>query len=480
MKQNDAASAMRKYLWLRTAVLFSYLFLYYILAECWAAYSDSLLLLLLLVAGIVLLARKTSPAILGYLYKRTLYPFLYGEMDPAKYREAISCNKWHVPYEWELIVAAVHGGDGTESVSRITKALQKKISVNNKLFYLSLLAQVYFHADDKEKLEAVCHAFDQTRLRCRNPEKQRRDHPMFGFYRLFLEGDYAGCLEYPDMLLSKLKFSDPAYSFARIKDIYARAFVMFKAGNYSGAKSGFTEVTETAPKMYIGQLAQKYLTAMETGEEVNHPEILPDADFAVYTPAQKKKIRWQKGILNTLLALAIALVLVSVVRGFLSAPLYGWVFTEDDCAAIFQLSAEELLAEDPEKHGLPADFFEECSIEENGNLFLWLSKKQLSALRHSPLLTSSGNPRVEISPDGREVVVHAYRETIHEDIHEAFQNIYKKALLMQELDRIPGEDWEIVFIVRDGVTGEEYYRNLWPEERKEFYPEDYPLHALPQ
>lgn len=479
MKKSRVSSAMRKYLWLRTAVLFSYLFLYYILAECWAAYSDSLLLLLLLVAGMFLLARKTSPAILGYLYKRTLYPFLYGEMDPTKYREAVSGSKWHVPYEWELIVAAVHGGDGTEAVSRITKILQKKISVNNKLFYLSLLAQVYFHADDKEKLEAVCHAFDQTRLRCRNPEKQRRDHPMFGFYRLFLEGDYAGCLEYPDMLLSKLKFSDPAYSFARIEDIYARAFVMYKAGNYSGAKSAFTEVTETAPKMYIGQLAQKYFTAMETGEEVNHPEILPDADFAVYTPAQKKKIRWKKGIVNTLLILAMAIVLVSAVRGFISAPLYGWVFTEDDCAAIFQLSAEELLAVEPEEYGLPADFFEEYSIEENGNLRLWLNKKQLSALRLSPLLTSSGNPRIEIAPDGREILIHAYRETVLEDLTEAFYGSSQKALLMQELDRIPGEDWEIVFIVRDGVTGEEYYRARTTEEPAPFYPKEYPISPLP-
>lgn len=479
MKQNRVSSAMNTYLWLRTAVLLSYLFLYYILAECCAAYSDSLLLLLLLVAGMFLLARKTSPAIIGYLYKRTLYPFLYGEMDPAKYREAISCNKWHVPYEWELIVAAVHGGDGTEAVSRITKALQKKIPVNNKLFYLSLLAQVYFHADDKEKLEAVCHAFDQTRLGCRNPEKQRREHPMFGFYRLFLEGDYAGCLEYPDMLLSKLKFSDPAYSFARIEDIYARAFVMYKAGNYSGAKSGFTEVAETAPNMYIGRLSQNYLTAMETGEEVNHPEILPDADFAVYTPAQKKKILWKKRILNTLLILAIVLVLVSAVRGFISAPVYGLEFTEDDCAAIFLLSAEELLAEDPEEYGLPEDFFEECAIEENGNLSLWLNKKQLSALRLSPLLTSSGNPRIEIAPDGREILIHAYRETVLEDLTEAFYGSSQKALLMQEMDRIPQEEWEIVFIVRDGVSGEEYYRTRATEEPAPFDPEAYPLSPLP-
>ena len=50
---------------------------------------------------------------------------------------------------------------------------------------------------------------------------------------------------------------------------------------------------------------------------------------------------------------------------------------------------------------------------------------------------------------------------------------------MQELDGLSYEDWVIVFIIRDGVTGEEYYRNRWPEEYKTFNAESYPIRSLP-
>lgn len=469
---------MRKYLWLRAGMLAAVIVFYMIAADGISVLASGWISIALR-AALIILTIKTGVKLQGYLYNKTLYHILFVEMDPAKYKEAIYSSKWHTPNVWERIAAATYGSDGTETVNLITTVLRGKTSLKYKRIYLSWLACTYFHADDAEKLKAVCDAFDKTLPASKKSEKIRQEYRMFSFYRQYIDGNYAACLEYLDAP-PKSKAAEITQAIRRINNIYARALILYKSGNTDAAKPFFDRVRQEMPKMYLAVRAQKYLTAMETGETVEFQEILPDADFAVYTPAQKKKILWKKRILNTLLALAIAFVLLSVVRGFLSAPLYGWVFTEDECTAIFQLAAEELLAADPEEYGLPADFFEECAIEENGNLFLWLSKKQQTALRHSPLLTSSGNPRIEIAPDGREIVVHAYRETIHEDIHEAFQNIYKKALLMQELDCIPREGRKIVFIIRDGVTGEEYYRNLWPEDCKEFYPEDYPLHALPQ
>ena len=77
------------------------------------------------------------------------------------------------------------------------------------------------------------------------------------------------------------------------------------------------------------------------------------------------------------------------------------------------------------------------------------------------------------------MIIRTYKETAQMDAAIAFNSVYLKLCLMQELDGLSYEDWVIVFIIRDGVTGEEYYRNRWPEEYKTFNAESYPIRSLP-
>lgn len=412
--------------------------------------------------------------------QKTLLTSLAQELDAAKYQEILtSAPKKYTPTYRQRLGMAYHSGDYALTVNLAAGAFGEKMSPAFKYILLNWLASVYFNVDDKEKLQAVCDAFDRFSKKSKNPEKLRAKYPVFVLYRAYAAGDYSACLSYLDDSANQLNPTDFQYSLEKVTGKFSRGVIAYRSGDLVGAKAYFEETNAAAPKLHLAQLAQTYLTAMEKEEEVIFPEILPDADFAIFTPEQRKKQKTKKTLGISLMVIAVVCFIIGCAGDIRDSIYSKWRFTNEDCRHMFNCSLTEFLEINPSEYSLPENFFDKYEIDEDGALILSMTEKQENALRHSPILTSSGNPRIEISEDGREMIIRTYKETAQLDAAIAFNSVYLKLCLMQELDGLSYEDWVIVFIIRDGVTGEEYYRNQWPEESKPFNAESYPIRSLP-
>lgn len=488
MHPREAHPVMKQYLRAKTWLNILYILVYFVSVF---AFEYILILLALFFAWPIwvayfypLLHLYIFHAVYNRIHKRvlqkTLFASLGQELDAAKYQEILtSAPKKYTPTYSQRLGMAYHSGDYALTVNLAAGAFGEKMSPAFKYILLNWLASVYFNVDDKEKLQAVCDAFDRFSKKSKNPEKLRAKYPVFVLYRAYAAGDYSACLSYLDDSANQLNPTDFQYSLEKVTGKFSRGVIAYRSGDLDGAKAYFEETITDAPKLHLAQLAQTYLTAMEKEEEVVFSEILPDANFAIFTPEQRKKHKRNKTIGISLIIILAAWFISGVASEIRDSLYTNWRFTNEGCQHIFNCSLTEFVNITPSEYGLDKDFFDKYEIGEDGTLLLSLTAKQERSLRNSPLLTNSGNSRIEISEDGREMIIRTYKETAQADAEMAFNSVYLKLFLMQELDGIDSEDWVIVFIIRDGVTGEEYYRNRWPEESKPFNAESYPIRSLP-
>ncbi len=260
--------------------------------------------LIVVLLFITLAIWKVSITKIAYKY---IHSILYSELNPPKYALAILSLS---PSLTVKLTAAFYMGDYQTVINICNKQLKNQSKSKSKLYYLSLLAKVFFLCGDTEQLSTICAQADKI-----FPEKEslRNKFPIFSFYRLFLEQNYLQCLVYCETQQKALAPRSYAYKISSLSLKYNKAVVLFNMGEDKQSNTIFADIITEAPKMNFAMLAKQYTESRFT--TIN---LLPDETFEVFDERAKKRIRKNRIVRTIITIFAIIILLVSIAFNLLN------------------------------------------------------------------------------------------------------------------------------------------------------------------
>lgn len=255
-----------------------------------------------------------------FIYSKYVDSVLTSEFNPKKYKAILEDGDIISRHAMERINAAFYNGDYQTVADICTLKLKDKKFRKYKLAYLTVLGRTYFILQDFEKLRLVCQCFERTAESHKNPEAIRKKFPIFEMFSLYLRGNFIDCKELYEKLLTKKRTTSTKWNEVHTRFIYA--IICHKCHYFDLAKLNFSYVICSVPKFNLADIAEKYLTYSEKGEEYTpeQPEILPTENFSL--PAYEK-IKKRLLVLNIIIAAFMIMMLTVMVLYYIGIANYN-------------------------------------------------------------------------------------------------------------------------------------------------------------
>lgn len=220
-------------------------------------------------------------------YRKHIISVLHTDLDPQKYLAILEYGKQKFPDALALIDAAYFAGDHQTVVDLCTKNLQDPKLKNQHLYYMLALARVYFHCGLYDETRELCQRMEDELAASKNEQFLRKQYRYLTFLKCYIDQDYEGCKAYVDSL------PPPKTNLIRICATFNRALIHFKTGDLASAKEQFAEVAAKAPKLYLATVSNRYLQAIEAGNEkiLRDPPPTPNPSFTYQPQRSRKKSR---------------------------------------------------------------------------------------------------------------------------------------------------------------------------------------------
>jgi hypothetical protein len=259
------------------------------------------------IAAIMLFYFVFSPPLTRFLVKTIYYPILYQQLDLFSFKNAINESKSIYASVSLLAKLAIYSGDYQTAINICVKELKKKQSLKNKYLYFSILSRAYFELGDIEKLNVICNKFNEFASIPTNTAKSKKVFFLMRYYECFAKRDYKACLLLCEQQLANKKQSN---RLAVIELYFNYAIAFYKLGDAENSNQYFGLIIQEKTDLHLAALAQNYLDRLPANvvECCAVPSILPQEDFAPYTPEFISKRRKRRVFSVILLALNILLI----------------------------------------------------------------------------------------------------------------------------------------------------------------------------
>lgn len=307
----------------------------------------SLLVLLLLVNPIKLI-----------ITKRTILSVLFNELDAHKFREIIS-DKRFVPPFWYRISGAISTGDYKTVVNMAATQIRKKnCSVRVKYACLSILARAYFELRDFEKLKVLYTKYEEYKKSYSSKSYFRKTNSMWSYYKYFSEQNYYACKTVCKERNMALKPKAWGSKYVKLQNDFYYAVACYSDGELETAKESFENIINTAPKMFLSKVSQKYLETIGTSSQpiVSEEEVLPQEDYRPFDVNTSNKIRRNRVVFVIMLSVLCILTVISSVSDYINQQNYNAKIAE------FENDLNDALSD----HYEQARFIRYFSTEYNG------------------------------------------------------------------------------------------------------------------
>ena len=183
MNYNEVKSILRKYFILCFFSVFVLVGLFAIfsivLHRMWATIA---LMLLFYVIGRIIIQKITN---------HYIHSVLLRDLDPVKYKNILSGNKFYSAPAFYKMLGAYYSGDYQTAVDICENRLQGNLKLVNKLFYMMFLSMIYFETRNFEELKVI---YDRYQIALKENEKcELIDNTSMCFMYAYLNGDYNSC-----------------------------------------------------------------------------------------------------------------------------------------------------------------------------------------------------------------------------------------------------------------------------------------------
>ena len=233
---------------------------------------------------------------------------IFNELNAKKYKEIVNLSKWFSPSIWQRINASFYSGDYQKTIDICSKKMGQTCSIQAKFKYISIIAQVYFEVDDKEKLRLACNKFDKLLEISSNKEKHMKSFLVFKFYQFYLNQQFDECLRISNDIPKNISQKNKYYKIQTIYNNFRIGTIYYKLQKIEQAKEYFTKVINSSSNISVTDLSNEYLSRIEKKEnDFKSVEILPNADCKIHT----KEIFFRTLIKNILYYTIVLVVLIT-------------------------------------------------------------------------------------------------------------------------------------------------------------------------
>lgn len=239
--------------------------------------------------------------------KTYLYPALFKDADPQKFKAMLEKAGGATGHALENITAAYYGGDHQAVINMCTHKLRDPKQQRNKYYYMMYLARAYFELGDTEALQDICQRFENETDADKKGETIRQNYTVMRFYKHYLKGEHQACKEIYDKAAAK-DFGDNVTTEVQVKFTYAVA--CYNVGEIQKAKEIFNYILVKAPKLHFSKLSEEYIEAINDATEYmpKRRHIEPDDSFSL--PSQGKRARIITTLLYSLLFLSLIVIVI--------------------------------------------------------------------------------------------------------------------------------------------------------------------------
>lgn len=235
---------------------------------------------------------------------------LFDKLDAESYRATIFNCDIFPRHGLKVIAASYFAGDYQSVVSFCVQKLNDKKCNQHRFIYLSWLAKVYYEVGDLEKLRAVVDKFEFETESLANGEGIRRKITVMGFFRNYLDGNFAKCIEHYENCFNDEKLAQPDMRFSLVQCHFNYAVFNYRLGHFETATVHFKKVIDIAPKLYLAASAARYLEAISNGTQYvsEFGELLPD--ICAPMPRAKRSTIVSRVVLGVLACVLLVLSLI--------------------------------------------------------------------------------------------------------------------------------------------------------------------------
>ena len=259
----------------------------------------------------ILLAVYLHKILIILIAQRQFMPVLIKELNAPKFNEAINSKGFVAPVIYRISAALTLGDYQTVVNIADVKLKKEKLSIQNKVIYLSALAKAYFELRDFDKVKELCSKYNE--LKGSYPKKSyfKSKYSLWNYFDSFLANDYEACKTLCKKAISTSNSKKTNYG--KLQNGFYYAVACYENGEMEEAKKAFENIIAFAPNMYLANVSQKYIEGIEANSQIvmSETEVLPEQDYKLFDDAGLAKIRRNKIIMRILLILCIFLFAIS-------------------------------------------------------------------------------------------------------------------------------------------------------------------------
>lgn len=249
---------------------------------------------------------------------KTIASVLFNDLNAQQFHQIITNNKHFLPPLSYRINAAFFTGDYQTVVNIVSCQIRKKrCSIKEKLFYLSLLARVYFELRDFGKLNLLLKKHDEIRELYPSKKLVNTANSIWSYYRYFLDGNFEACKTICREKHLELNSKAWDAKIRKLNNDFAYAVACYENGDTNDAIEYFESIISYAQNMHSSELSARYVEAIKTNSKMTLlSEIVPEKDFQPYDDRTTKKIQRHRIVTTVLLTLVCVCIIASEVIGF--------------------------------------------------------------------------------------------------------------------------------------------------------------------
>lgn len=238
---------------------------------------------------------------------------LFNDLDPQQFQNIIFSNKKFIPPVSYRIYAAVYSGNYQTAINICVNKMREKSSIRNKCSYLTVLAHIYFELGDIEKLNIICNKFYEY---CTNSQKRKsfeKRYPFIHYCFHFINAEFEECIKLCEE--NDIKSVGKNNKLFAINQNFKYAMAFYYLGKCDEATWHFNQIIQTAPKLHLSSISQKYLEVIHSNSKLSFSEqtILPNENYQIFDDKILTKQRKRKIIFYVIAPLSIVAISLSQV-----------------------------------------------------------------------------------------------------------------------------------------------------------------------
>ena len=257
----------------------------------------------------ILLAVYLHKILIILIAQRQFMPVLIKELNAPKFNEAINSKGFVAPVIYRISAALTLGDYQTVVNIADVKLKKEKLSIQNKVIYLSALAKAYFELRDFDKVKELCSKYNE--LKGSYPKKSyfKSKYSLWNYFDSFLANDYEACKTLCKKAISTSNSKKTNYG--KLQNDFYYAVACYENGEMEEAKKAFENIIAFAPKMYLANVSQKYIEGIELSSPpvLSETKILPAKDSEILDSDTSAKLRRHR-IVNIVVLIISAVVLL--------------------------------------------------------------------------------------------------------------------------------------------------------------------------